>query len=907
MASDTDPAAGATAPPDVDTSLDPAVTTLATHRSEPDVVDFERLIANWTPIGHVETVCIDVIGTHRNGGSRHHHVSVDPDGVIRPTLEQGDELSSPPGAFMIGLATSSSAFALAGAQYEAAVRMTAIVQDRFGLGVSDLRLEGSWPAGSIPRIAAAVRVCRGANRPPTGEAGALSTHGNPSNPQETIMSSIDALEPAARDTRIDPATLAALRPHLFNLWGGKFSRDGLFHSDESDVERVFGEELPRRLASLEDGAPLHIVLYAHGGLVNEAGGLRIAANQIPWWNANGCYPLQFVWESGLFESIAKIIGIRRDVASELSGFRDATIEFAAHRLAGPQIWGNMKNSAAAAFEPDAAGTKIAERLVAFARANPERVRLHGVGHSAGSVFLSHLLRRLDALDAPALETLSFLAPAITVDAYLRLADPLIPKRAKSLRLFTMSRDYELRDSVTPLYRKSLLYLIRNALEPEVGEPVLGLEESLRASPPLVRRFGLDGQASSTGSIVWSVTPVSTGSEASTSTSHGGFDNDAPTMNSVARRVLGIADSVDLAQSFPIDNQQRAAVTPPSQTPLASDELLSQPIAATPPRIDGLPVRRALCIGINAYPGQNALDGCVADSEDWASALASLGFAVDKLQDAAATHANILGRLRTMVDSSRAGDTLVFQYAGHGTDAPDLDGDEIGPNGEANPDQAFCPVDFETGQLIIDDDLRAVLERLPVGVHLTCFLDSCHSGTATRLLVGREPGKPNGKKRYLKLTPDIEQRFIATRSAVNRRRALAGGHMAPGTREKMRWVSFAACQDGQSAWESEGHGDFTRFAVPFLAQHADLTNGSFQDGVLKAFGVSPRQNPRLDCRDEDREAPFLFARADRVPAAGPDNAEANSIQKIDEALADGQAGSRSAQVADLLMAIARLLR
>lgn len=211
---------------------------------------------------------------------------------------------------------------------------------------------------------------------------------------------VDPSQSGRRDPSIDPATLAALRPHVLDLWDGKFSQGGLFQTSQADVDRIFDDELPRRLATVPDGQILPIVLYAHGGLVAEANGLRIAANQVPWWNANGCYPLHFVWETGLLESIQKIVGIQRALTRDLTDLSDVIIERAAHQLGGPEIWGNMKNAAAAAFEPGAAGTIVMERLVAFGRAHPDQVRLHAVGHSAGSIFHAYLLRSLDALGGP---------------------------------------------------------------------------------------------------------------------------------------------------------------------------------------------------------------------------------------------------------------------------------------------------------------------------------------------------------------------------------------------------------------------------------------------------------------------------------------------------------------------------
>src|SRR5690606_12739910 len=54
--------------------------------------------------------------------------------------------------------------------------------------------------------------------------------------------------------------------------------------------------------------------------------------------------------------------------------------------------------------------------------------------------------------------------------------------------------------------------------------------------------GLGDAPSTQGSIVWSVTAVDTGASASLARAHAAFDDDVPTMNSVARRVLGRADA-----------------------------------------------------------------------------------------------------------------------------------------------------------------------------------------------------------------------------------------------------------------------------------------------------------------------------------------------------------------------------
>lgn len=843
------------------------------------------------------------------------HASVAPDGTVwtgrhwdaPPGSSPGTRGSPEAGPFLLELLGDfcSGSDRFEGPQREVALRATALIQDLFDLPPDALRLHDiaetpeRWPGSGISfaEVENAVRALRGAPRRRSkrgAKDGALAAA------REWLRGPADMTDDRERDdasprdpwrfdaapvgspgaARLDPGTLAALRPYVVDLWGGRLSSGGVFKTDDGDIDRIFGEHLPRRIAALPRDETLPVVLYAHGGLVDEEAGLQIAANQVPWWNANGCYPLQFIWETGFFEEIERLFGVQRAATRGVSDVTDALVEAAVRLGGGPRIWGGMKDAAAAAFAAEAAGSKVAERLVALARAHPQ-VRLHAVGHSAGSIFHAHLLRRLDALDAPPLESLTFMAPAITVADYERLADPLVPKRAKRVRIFTMAKDFERADRVTTAYRKSLLYLIHNALEPRPGEPILGLEESLRADPRLVKRFGLGGASSQSGSVIWSQTREATGSHASRATTHGGFDNDVPTMESIARGILGIADATPLPRPFPPDTEARAALLPRLSAPRPS---LSEIGPLPDVRSAGSGVLRALCIGIDAYPNPaNRLHGCVADARDWEAALAGMGFTVDALHDDEATRAAILRKLTDLVGSSRNGDVIVVQYSGHGTHVPDLDGDEV--SGE---DQAICPFDFEDGQLLIDDDLRAVFRTLPGGVRLTCFMDNCYSYSNTRVAVGKpSPAGPDSLPRFVELTPEVVERYRRVRDAGARALASDGA----GTPEEMTWVAFAACNSDEVAYETHGRGDFSRLAVPLLS--AGLTNRQFRDRVIDGLGSQPRQHPKLDCRRDLGDAPLLaYAAGGRGPALPP---------------APAPAGDRTAAVADLLGALSRLLQ
>lgn len=71
--------------------------------------------------------------------------------------------------------------------------------------------------------------------------------------------------------------------------------------------------------------------------------------------------------------------------------------------------------------------------------------------------------------------------------------------------------------------------------------------------------------------------------------------------------------------------------------------------------------RALCIGINDYPGTDSdLAGCVNDASDWAAALRKRGFQVAMLRDRQATGAAIRKAIRDLLAHCRPGDLALVQ-------------------------------------------------------------------------------------------------------------------------------------------------------------------------------------------------------------------------------------------------------
>src|SRR5579871_2768583 len=160
--------------------------------------------------------------------------------------------------------------------------------------------------------------------------------------------------------------------------------------------------------------------------------------------------------------------------------------------------------------------------------------------------------------------------------------------------------------------------------------------------------------------------------------------------------------------------------------------------------------KALCVGVNVFKNypQSTLQGCVNDAHEMASVLKTyLGFTdkdITLLTDAQATKQNIMANLKTMVADAKAGKLgyLVFSMSSHGTQIPDLNGDE-----QDKADEAFCPYDlaqagnaWDRNHLIIDDELHDLLATLPPNVLAEVFLDTCHSGTGLKdidLLIDRD--------------------------------------------------------------------------------------------------------------------------------------------------------------------------
>ncbi|MGB5390263.1 MAG: C1 family peptidase [Thermoanaerobaculia bacterium] len=294
----------------------------------------------------------------------------------------------------------------------------------------------------------------------------------------------------------------------------------------------------------------HLLLYAHGGLnsIKASAGRIVAMKEV--FKANRIYPFHFMYDTGLLEEIKDLVlGKKEEVEARAGGFTDFTDKLIekSTRYAGRAMWREMKSGARKPFEPNRAGTQtIAAFLNAMVKPGALPKKVHLVGHSTGAVLLASLLEALGELDdPPRIETCLLMAPACTHDTFNQVYRPLLKERGSGKygisrrAIYNLDAELELDDTVTPLYRKSLLYLVSNAFEEEHAERILGMQvfrNRLGSLPnrPVFQIHTSDG--------------TSTSSTKTASKTHGGFDNDVDTMNDVLRSVLRKAPEREFTKS-----------------------------------------------------------------------------------------------------------------------------------------------------------------------------------------------------------------------------------------------------------------------------------------------------------------------------------------------------------------------
>jgi hypothetical protein len=197
----------------------------------------------------------------------------------------------------------------------------------------------------------------------------------------------------------------------------------------------------------------------------------------------------------------------------------------------------------------------------------------------------------------------------------------------------------------------------------------------------------------------------------------------------------------------------------------------------------------LHIGINDYRGTGSdLRGCVNDARDLRDLFMFRSPASQSMVlDGEATRAALLHALRSMLKKLKPNDLGVISFSGHGTYAPDRDGDE--PDGR---DEALVCADLK---LIYDDEFRGLLSARALGSRLFVITDSCHSGTVHRLFLGEGP-RPR-RVRYLPAAHIAD--VIDGPKVLHLRRRSRKQAALPNV------IHFAGCRDFEFSYDAEFAG------------------------------------------------------------------------------------------------------
>ena len=216
-----------------------------------------------------------------------------------------------------------------------------------------------------------------------------------------------------------------------------------------------------------------LVFWAHGGVVSERAGLKIAANQVPWWLANGAYPLHFVWETGFVETLKQLVGLRR--SDEIAG--GSTRPMRRSSSPGRSVGGCGRRSRKVLPSPPARA--VARGMSANASRSSARKTTAGYPSTPpvirpGPFSLAHFIPTARALGVPSFSTLQLLAPALRVDGFRSQLLPMVDRDINKITVYTMNMQAENDDNCFHIYRKSLLYMVSQIFEPEDDAPILGL-------------------------------------------------------------------------------------------------------------------------------------------------------------------------------------------------------------------------------------------------------------------------------------------------------------------------------------------------------------------------------------------------------------------------------------------------
>lgn len=319
-----------------------------------------------------------------------------------------------------------------------------------------------------------------------------------------------------------------IQGHFVHIDDGKFHKDGRYFSDLHDVN-----ETTQNLVGNEKYK--HLIFYAHGGLNSPKASANRIKDMAPVFRENGVYSYHWMYDTGIMEELKDIL-FRADKNEEgrAGGFWDLdwwdTLLEKGARIPGRAFWREMKNGAETGFRNNGDCIKILQSFVKALEPSEKR-ELHLVGHSTGAILLAHLLKALGKiLPDFRVSSVHIMAPAATIGLYKKMYKPLLTSNSfgiDRMYIYYLNDTLEQDDSVGP-YRKSLLYFVSRSFEDKLPSKILGMEKYLKK--------GIKPKPANLKLIVSN--GKTTKKSKTASTTHGGFDNDHHTMNTILKKIVG---------------------------------------------------------------------------------------------------------------------------------------------------------------------------------------------------------------------------------------------------------------------------------------------------------------------------------------------------------------------------------
>jgi hypothetical protein len=345
---------------------------------------------------------------------------------------------------------------------------------------------------------------------------------------------LPALRHGVRGAHIGVLDIHGISPYVVNTGNnGELSQTGQFHTTPADLDELVNFMIPsqRQEWNIPANQKMDVVLYAHGGLVDEQDAANTAALWIELLKARKIFPVFFMWESGILETLEDEIsntlaGGERPTGGPLQAadsWLSDRLEGVA-RLIGKPHWDQMKQNARLITQNPLGGANL---LFQQFNGNASDIRLHLVGHSAGSIIHAYLADWLIRQKKWSIDSISLLAPACRTDVF---KDKLLPHlqsgkigRMAQFHLSDPVEDNEGGMRVALGYRRSLLYMISNGLEEARNVSILGMQ----------KYFDRDVAPLNLANVEARVAPASMATHAA---KHIAFDDDLTTQQSVVANI-----------------------------------------------------------------------------------------------------------------------------------------------------------------------------------------------------------------------------------------------------------------------------------------------------------------------------------------------------------------------------------